>query len=244
MINQLIRYEPALRWITNNGFAKICEIGSGQNGICKFLDQHVVGLDINFKDYQDQGQIRIHPNLTPILGDILAGTSFPDREFDLVVCVDMLEHIPRLDRPRAIQEILRIAKHAYIALPEGQSALACDRWLAEFLVRRGRTPPEWLFEHLDRDFPEAFEIGKILKTIPGVVFTNFGNDSVTFHKLVVLLEIYKFAHFSDRISRLGWLRPLLRPFNAGHTYRRIYLASHQNFSEPADRTLGSPSTRT
>lgn len=226
MINQLIRYEPALRMIASSGFDKICEIGSGQNGICKFLDQKIVGVDINFKDYQDQGEIRIHSNLRPVFGDILAGTGFRDKEFDLVICVDMLEHIPKLDRQRAIQEILRIGKHAYIALPEGQPALACDRWLADFLVRRGRTPPEWLFEHLDHDFPEAFEVGHILNAIPDVVYTTSVNDNVAFHKLVVLLEIYKFARFSDRISRRGWLRNFLRPFNAGQTYRRIYVVSH------------------
>ncbi len=226
MINQLIRYEPALRLIASTGFNKICEVGSGQNGICKFLDQQIVGIDINFKDYQDKGEIRIHPNLTPVFGDILAGTGFRDQEFDLVVCVDMLEHIPKLDRQRAIQEILRIGKHAYIALPEGQPALACDRWLADFLVGRGRTPPEWLFEHLDREFPQDFEVGDILNAIPDTVFTTFTNDNVLFHKIVILLEIYKFARLSDRISRIRWLRTLLRPFNSGDTYRRIYVASH------------------
>ncbi|HJV48599.1 MAG TPA: methyltransferase domain-containing protein [Geothrix sp.] len=226
MINQLIRYEPALRWIARSGFQKICEVGSGQNGICKFLDQKIVGMDINFKDYQEQGEIRIHSNLAPIFGDILAGTAFRDQEFDLVICVDMLEHIPKSDRQRAIQEIIRIGKHAFIALPEGHPAQACDRWLADFLVRRGRTPPEWLFEHLDHDFPEAFEVGRILDAIPDVVYTTYANDNVAFHKWVVLLEIYKFARFSDRISRHRWIGNLLRPFNAGQTYRRIYQVSH------------------
>jgi hypothetical protein len=225
MINQLIRYEPAIRWIKKKGYQKICEIGSGQNGICKFIDQNIVGVDINFRDYRDDGKIDIHPNLTPVFGDILQGTQFADREFDLVVCVDMLEHIGKQDRERAIKEILRIGKNAFIALPVGKHALACDQWLGDVLVRRGKVPPAWLFEHLDLEFPEDGEIERILESHPDVSYRTFPNDNVVFHKIVVLMEILRFGRLSIRLSRWRIIQPLMRLFNGGKAYRGIYLVS-------------------
>lgn len=225
MINQLIRYAPAIRWISRARFGRICEIGSGQNGICKFLDQQVVGIDIDFKDYREDGRIDIHPNLTPVYGDVLSGTGFAHQEFDLVLCVDMLEHLRKSDRERALKEVLRIGRNAYIALPQGSHALACDRWLADFLERRGRTPPAWLFEHLDLEFPQAGEIESILASMPGIEFKTLANDNVRFHQLVVLLEIYRFGRLSERLSKWRLVRALLRLCNAGKAYRRIYLVS-------------------
>lgn len=239
MINQLIRYAPALQLIRQAGFRKICEIGSGQNGICKFLDQQVVGIDIDFKDYREDGRIDIHPNLTPVFGDVLKGTGFADQEFDLALCVDMLEHLQKSDRERALRETLRIGRNAYIALPQGNHALACDRWLAGFLVRRGKTPPVWLYEHLDLEFPDEGEIEGILASIPDVEYQVMANDNIQFHKLIVLLEILKFGRLSERVSRWRITRTLLRPFNSGKAYRRIYLVSRTGVKNASGQNSGS-----
>lgn len=241
MINQLIRYEPALRLIKQAGYKKICEIGSGQNGICKFLDQEIVGVDIDFKDYQEDVKINIHPNLLPIRGDILEGTRFVDQEFDLVICVDMLEHIHKSDRERAIKEILRIGKNAYIALPVGKYALACDRWLGDFMKKRGKVPPGWLYEHLDLEFPLDGEIERILDSNHQITFRILPNDNITFHKIVVLIEFFRFGRASDRLSRWKMVRPLMRPFNSGKTYRCIYLVSGMASSQDGslDKTTRS-----
>ena len=228
MINQLIRYEPAIRLIRKEGYKNICEIGSGQNGICKFIEHRITGIDINFRDYRDDGQVSIHPNLTPVFGDILKGTNFKDQEFDLVLCVDMLEHIRKQDRERAIKEILRIGRNAYIALPVGKHALACDRWLGEFLVRHGKVPPEWLFEHLDLEFPEDGEIERILESDPSVGYRTVPNDNVLFHKLIVLAEIFRFGRLSVRVSKWRIAQPLTRLFNGGKAYRAIHLVSRAN----------------
>ncbi|MDP2342912.1 MAG: methyltransferase domain-containing protein [Deltaproteobacteria bacterium] len=227
MINQLIRYEPALRFMEMAGHQRLCEVGSGQNGICKFLDQDVTGIDIDFRDYQSGSGTDFHPRLTPVFGDILKGTNFADGEFDVVLCVDMLEHVAKADRPRAIKEILRMSKRAYIALPVGARALAADRWLDEVLRRIGRVPPAWLREHFDAGFPVDGEIEHILDSMPQFEYDAFDNDNILFHKFVVFLEIVRFAHLSDRISRWKIARPLMRLFNGGDAYRRVYLVTRR-----------------
>lgn len=226
MINQLIRYEPAIRLVEANGYARICEIGSGQNGICKFIDRRVTGIDKDFKDYREDGVVDIHPNLVPHRGDILEGTPFADQEFDLVLCVDMLEHLEKRDRERAIREILRIGKVAYIALPIGTQALDCDRWLGEYLLRKGRKPPGWLYEHLDLDFPMEGEIEAILDAVPGVSYRVIPNDNIAFHKFVVLAEIFRFGRRSKKWSQRRWVRPILRWFDGAPSYRLIFLVAH------------------
>ena len=48
------------------------------------------------------------PRVTPVEGDV-TNLSFPDRSFDCVLCAEVLEHIP--DVERAAREIARVARH-------------------------------------------------------------------------------------------------------------------------------------
>lgn len=48
------------------------------------------------------------PRVTPIEGDVTQ-LSFPDRTFDCVLCAEVLEHVPNIER--AAREIARVARH-------------------------------------------------------------------------------------------------------------------------------------
>ena len=65
-----------------------------------------------------------------MLGDVRC-LPFSDRAFEVVVAVDLLEHVAAEDRPQAVREICRVARsRAVIACPAGEPALAADRGLA------------------------------------------------------------------------------------------------------------------
>ena len=95
-------------------------------------------LDADFSDYLPVASSR---RLTPgqILGDVRA-MPFDDRTFDVVVAVDLLEHVLPVDRPRAVSEICRVTRRrAVIACPVGDAAFAADQRLAERIAARWPT---------------------------------------------------------------------------------------------------------
>ena len=51
------------------------------------------------------------PRVTPVEGDV-THLSFPDRSFDCVLCAEVLEHVP--DVERAAKEIARVARHEVV----------------------------------------------------------------------------------------------------------------------------------
>ena len=49
---------------------------------------------------------------------------FTDEQFDLVLCAEVLEHLPWLDLPKALREIKRVSKiGAVLSLPDARSTL-------------------------------------------------------------------------------------------------------------------------
>ena len=64
----------------------------------------VTALDLSKPEVQ-------HERVTCVAGD-LTKLSYPDNNFDVVVCSEVLEHIPALEK--AVAEIKRVAKHAIV----------------------------------------------------------------------------------------------------------------------------------
>ena len=89
-----------------------------------------------------------------VVGDARA-LPFEDGSFDVVVAVDLLEHVPAADRRLVVDELARAAaRRVVLACPAGPAALEADRALA---ARLARAPP-WLDEHLANGFPDPDEV--------------------------------------------------------------------------------------
>jgi SAM-dependent methyltransferase len=101
-----------LRLICNSGYKNILEIGIG-NGFLKkcfslYPDIHHVTLDID-------------KNLCPDYIGSVTNMPFEENQFDLVVCGQVLEHLPFSDFLPSLKEIRRVARYqAIISLPDNR----------------------------------------------------------------------------------------------------------------------------
>lgn len=211
-VSHLVRFEPVVELILSTGPAgTVLDVGSGSEGITSLLPAswQATALDADFSDYAPAASA---PRLTPsqMLGDVRS-MPFDDRAFDVVVAVDLLEHVPPVDRQRAVSEICRVSRlRAVIACPVGQAALAADQRLAERIAARGRPMPGWLVEHLDHGFPE-------IRTITDAA-SRFGPIRVMENESIAAHERLSGAYLSP-ITDLC-LRVISQPLQALMTSRR------------------------
>lgn len=184
MINWIVRYAKIIDQNRDlfDASNSILEVGSGNIGIARYLKRRVVGLEPEFSGPVDEW-------LEPVQGDIFA-IPYPDASFDIVLCVDVLEHLTAASRPRAIAELIRCARgKVIIACPCGRSADDGDRQLGGFFNRSSIAIPSWLQEHLDNGLPSVGNILRVLSET-GLLFEVTGNETITQHYSGIFLDYF------------------------------------------------------
>lgn len=84
---------------------------------------------------------------------------FPDNAFEVVTCIDALEHLPQQDRPKLLKELLRVTKsRLFINFPEAKSTKAQEQVLA--LI-----PNRFIKEHVNYQLPIHDEVVALIKKI-------------------------------------------------------------------------------
>lgn len=198
-LSHLVRFDPVLALILGAGPAgTVLDVGSGSEGITTLLPPNwqATALDADFTDYAPAAS---SPRLTAsqMLGDVRS-MPFDDRAFDVVVAVDLLEHVPAVDRQRAVSEICRVSRRlAVIACPVGDAALAADQRLADRIAERGRPLPGWLAEHLDHGFPQIRTITDAASRFGPIRVV--GNESVAAHERLSGAELTLIIGLGSRL---------------------------------------------
>jgi SAM-dependent methyltransferase len=120
-----------LRQICYSGYTNILEIGVGNGFLKRCLSSFP---EINHKT------LDIDKNLCPDYVGSVTNMPFEDNQFDLVVCGQVLEHLPFSDFLPSLKEIRRVARYeAIISLPDNRRRYA----LAVFFPRWGWFQHEW-----------------------------------------------------------------------------------------------------
>ena len=144
-----LRYLPIVSWIKKQGLinSKILEVGSGSLGIGPYLNRPFTGVDINFfgPSWPKMKQVKGKAEKLP----------FPDSSFDVALSVDVLEHLPRANRPKAVAELFRVStKAVIIAVPCGAQSQLQDRVLYQEYQAKFGKPFPFLEEHLTYGLPK------------------------------------------------------------------------------------------
>ncbi len=199
-LNQLVRFDPVLRLVEERPAGTLLDAGSGTTGVSSLLAEPrtAIALDVEFDD--GAGPAPRAPTVARVLGDVRA-LPFRAASADVVVAVDLLEHVPPPDRRRAVAELCRVARlRAVIACPTGTEALAADAEIASRLRSRGRQSPPWLQEHLDLGFPDLEELTAAAQPF-GRVGT-VANESISAHRRLILAELNPLTFLPLRLVAL------------------------------------------
>lgn len=187
MLNQLIRYEAVARHVEATPGQTLLEVGSGSRGIAPYLAERwqLTACDVSFSDYG--APIVAPPGRARRVEASVLQMPFADDSFDVVVALDLLEHLAADDRPRALAELRRVAgRRLIVGCPTGAEALRSDERLGAFYDRIGRPRPAWLDEHLRNGFPETTSLTEHLREHGELLLV--ANEGLIAHAFVSRVE--------------------------------------------------------
>jgi len=187
MLDQKLRYSSVIWLINKYPNATICEVGSGSQGIGPFIKKRIfTGVDNNFADYTDKRRKNIK-NMVTVECSALR-LPFENNSFDIILSLDMIEHINPDERNKIFSELIRISKKfVIVGFPCGQDAYQIDVRHKKILEKFHIKIPGWLQEHCQIKYPEKKEVNRILDDT-GCRYNSFGNESITLHKIIHLIE--------------------------------------------------------
>lgn len=212
-LDQRLRYEEPIRWL-RSADGPLLEVGSGTHGITRYLKRTTIGVDSRF------GRFNLG-HLEPVHGSVLQ-LPFGEGQFNHVLSVDMLEHIPPGLRPEAIQELVRVAKKRLVLVVPCEGGREADRRLAKWLKPFG--VPAWLEEHLTHGLPARREVRGWLEAalkakqqpyriteVEGLSANWWFWLALTGHWLPIRLLLHGLLlPFASRLSRWGRQKPAYR----------------------------------
>lgn len=179
IFDQYQRYKNAQITINsireNNETFKILEVGANEH---KNLERFLPKDDVTYLDISLPDELLNDPKY--ILGDA-TDMKFEDGEYDVVVALDVYEHIPVDRREAFVNELNRVCKNiAIISAPFNKAEVVFAEQRANIYYKSLiGVDHHWLYEHIDNGLPNLKELEKYLikKNIKFIEFAH-GNLEV------------------------------------------------------------------
>lgn len=186
-LNHLNRYASVLDHIKRTAVTQVLDVGCGSLGMGEFTDVPFVGCDTNFVGVPVT-------TMMPVRGSAIY-LPFCSNSFDLVVSLDMIEHLSPQNRATAISELLRVSRSQVIfGCPCGNSAWYSDFLLSKCFSAMNQRMPTWLSEHMAAPFSTRTELEAMLDETC-LRYRVLYNESIMTHQAVIVADIVL----------LGWL---------------------------------------
>lgn len=224
-----LRYSPVVDFIKglDNKKLKILEVGSSSTGIANFLKQRITNLDKDFTSLK-------LPNVNYVKGKA-QNLPFSDRSFDLVICLDVLEHILPQERLLVVQEAIRVSRGlVIISFPCGLEAEHLDKLYYNKYYKKYKKEHSFAKEHINL---KPVDYVNLLRDIEQYLKNKFNfykinevkNINVSLWKflnIIIMTDNLFLMFFKNLLLRT--LFPIIKKMNKGNTYRRIYFISFSN----------------
>ena len=227
-LDQFERYSVVTRWLerllgeVRERPLRLLEVGPNVlNLLPRFLDDRqieVVRCDIFLPREDDPGFVKIEPN-EPL--------PFEDGEFDAVVALEVLEHVPSAERPLLLRECVRVARHAaLLTCPQDAAGVRATEDLARGAYRRRhQNEHPFLSEHLDCGLPVPALVRSVLQPL-SVAYQELEHSPL--HRWLVALLLQENLIEQGATAEL---RTRMQEYVLGQlgdcdveSYRRVYLA--------------------
>ncbi|MFN3244067.1 MAG: glycosyltransferase [Planctomycetota bacterium] len=213
----------------------VLDVGCGESMLLgSFLPEH----ELSYLDPLLQARDGEHTGNGTIVGKPLDAASVPDDSYDVVVCVDVLEHVPAEARQRFVAQMVRASRlGVVIAAPfadVGEARRTDDIVHLAYHAKHGRDY-DWLHEHELYGLPRLGDVEQQLRG-DGLQVARFGNghtpwlqDLLSLH--VVLLDR---AEHTPLLREMGdrFAEQLLRFDHLEPTYRQVVIAGRDAPTAP------------
>lgn len=173
LISRYLREVSSL--IESNTYNAVCDVGCGEGIPLRYLLPSLGTSKIYGIDVSDEKIRLVKRNLPQ--GEFRLGsaynTSYPKKSFDLVICLEVLEHLKRPED--ALREVVRIATNRVIlGVPHEPFWSIANMLRFKYISRLGNTPchcQKWTFRQFKIFVSPFINIDKALTVFPWILLS-------------------------------------------------------------------------
>ncbi|WP_052723902.1 class I SAM-dependent methyltransferase [Paenibacillus wulumuqiensis] len=182
------------RFRTENKCFRILEVGANEHrNLEKFLpNDQITYLDIELPEH-------LINDPQYLLGDATA-MEFEDDQYDIVVALDVFEHIPEEKRNKFIDELQRVSKEFFVITAPFDSPKVVHSEIVANSIYKGIFGEDfiWLKEHRDNGLPKLEALKSYLEQKQSISYKIIGHGDINIWER--MMKVHFFAAYNSKLN--------------------------------------------